>query len=152
MIRLGESRAICFKAEELGWRRISLLQETLLGWGSSWVPNQETSRRYRNVSWAGVLFQHNAKNPLKWIHFVFKMLTLISLSMYSYVKQVERKKLAILQLNPNVRSGYALGGRFPICWKALSYVTGLSTTVLQSCRGTLKARYVTVFIIDWFNW
>ena len=57
--------------------------------------------------------------------------------------QVTRKRYIIENfLDPMSRSGFSLcHGHFPICWRGLTYLLGVSTTLLQTVAQTTKARY-----------
>ena len=57
--------------------------------------------------------------------------------------QVERKRLLRTKLDSNSKTSYSLNyGAYPVCWKALQYISGASSTLLQSVVGSPKARFL----------
>jgi hypothetical protein len=56
--------------------------------------------------------------------------------------QVDRKRTVKGFLDPNSPTSFSFCfGQFVICWKAMSMVTGVSTTLMQSVTESAKARF-----------
>jgi hypothetical protein len=56
--------------------------------------------------------------------------------------QLARKKAIISFLDASSPTSFSFCfGQFVVCWKALSLVTGVSSTLLQSVTGSAKARF-----------
>ena len=57
--------------------------------------------------------------------------------------QVSQNRFLIMEyLDAMLDSGFSLcHGQYPICWRGMSYVFGVSTRLLQSICQTAKARY-----------
>jgi hypothetical protein len=63
--------------------------------------------------------------------------------------QVERKRALSKFLDTNSQTSFSFCyGQFVVCWKAMSLVTGVSTTLMQSITGSAKARFENVLLFS----